>query len=417
MTQASHLDSVADLGVLAEAVAEARTSVDIFRALWAFAKSVTPADAIIASSYDAIRQERTCVFSAGADDDEDDVAGLPKMPLNDGPQSRAIRAGDVVVIADWDDLIAQQIVLLGAERDPRRPRSSIAIPMRVHGRIIGALELQSYEPGAFGQQHVPAFTLAADIAALALEIVRSPASARHRAEVRVDRGRLATVIRDRAFTPVFQPIVNLMSGNAVGFEALTRFAGGADPQETFRLAAANGLGTALEEATLRAAIDGSRTLPRDAWLSLNVSPQMILSHEPLNGILGGIGRPTVLEITEHAAVGDYALFLSSLGRVASPVELAIDDAGAGYASFRHILELRPRYVKLDRALVQGLDTDTARLALVRGLADFAIASGATLVAEGVETEGECEALRGLGVPLGQGYYFGRPEPVIVHSTG
>ena len=406
----SATDGLVDLGLLAESVAEARTSADIFRALLEFAQRLTPADALIVASYDSIRQERTCVFSAG-DGEEDDVADLPKMPLNDSPQSRAIRSGDVVVIADWDaELVAQQIVLLGMETDPRRVRSSIAVPMRVRGQIIGAFELQCHEPGGFGQHHVPAFRLAADIAALAIEIVRAPASARHRAGVRADRARLAKLIRDRQFSPVFQPVVDIQTGRAVGYEALTRFTGGEDPQQTFRVAAASGLGTALEQATLRAAIDASRGLDRDAWLSLNVSPQLILSNEPLNGMVASVGRPTVLEITEHAAVGDYALFLSSLGRIASPVDLAIDDAGAGYASFRHILELRPRYVKLDRALIQGLDTDPARLALIRGLVEFTIASGASLVAEGVETKGECDALRQLGVPLGQGYFFGRPQP-------
>lgn len=402
-----------ELGLLAELVADARTPIHLYRALAEFARRLTPADSILVSLYDPIRQERTCVYSAGPDGEEDNVSGLPKMPLNDSPQSRAIRAGDVVVIADWDvELKDHPVVLLGMDRDPQLPRSSIAVPMKVQGRIIGVFELQSYRAEAFGEQHVPAFRLAADLAALATEIVRAPVSARHRAVVRADRQRLESVIRDRQFTSVFQPVVDFQTGSTVGYEALTRFADGADPQERFQMAAASGLGGSLEEATLRSAIEASRNLAGDAWLSLNVSPSMVLTHEPLNGLVASVGRPVVVEITEHAAVGDYALFLSSLERLATRVQLAIDDAGAGYASFRHILELRPGYVKLDRGLIHGVDTDPARLALIRGLADFATASGATLVAEGVETQGECETLRGLGVPLGQGYYFGRPRAVL-----
>ena len=98
----------------------------------------------------------------------------------------------------------------------------------------------------------------------------------------------------------------------------------------------------------------------------------------------------------------------TLDQLAGSVEVAVDDAGAGFASLRHILELRPRYVKLDMQLVRGVDTDPARQALIAGMVYFARQSGCLLIGEGIETDGERATLRRLGVPFGQGFFCGRP---------
>jgi EAL domain-containing protein (putative c-di-GMP-specific phosphodiesterase class I) len=87
----------------------------------------------------------------------------------------------------------------------------------------------------------------------------------------------------------------------------------------------------------------------------------------------------------------------------------VDDAGAGYASFRHILNLRPDVIKVDISLVQGIDADPAQQALVESLLVFADRSDATLLAEGVERPEELDLLTRLGVPLVQGYLLGRPS--------
>jgi EAL domain-containing protein (putative c-di-GMP-specific phosphodiesterase class I) len=95
---------------------------------------------------------------------------------------------------------------------------------------------------------------------------------------------------------------------------------------------------------------------------------------------------------------------------AAGVLLSVDDAGAGYASLRHVLRLRPDVVKLDIGLVSGLDADPAKKALVAAMAAFAVDTGTGLVAEGVETPGERDALLERGVRLGQGHLLGRPAP-------
>ncbi|HVA87940.1 MAG TPA: EAL domain-containing protein, partial [Candidatus Saccharimonadales bacterium] len=91
--------------------------------------------------------------------------------------------------------------------------------------------------------------------------------------------------------------------------------------------------------------------------------------------------------------------------------LAVDDAGAGVANFGHIIELRPDFVKLDISLVRGVNANLGRQAMVVGMRHFSRTAGCRLIAEGVETEEEARTLTGLGVEFGQGYLFGRPEPV------
>jgi PAS domain S-box-containing protein len=122
-------------------------------------------------------------------------------------------------------------------------------------------------------------------------------------------------------------------------------------------------------------------------------------------------RSIVLEITEHEAIDDYVSLRRRIDEIGIPLRLAVDDAGAGYASLRHILELRPDIVKLDRSLVVDIDGDPVRQGLVAGLRHFASIARARVVAEGIETQAEFAVLVDLGIELGQGYLLGRPGPV------
>ena len=222
---------------------------------------------------------------------------------------------------------------------------------------------------------------------------------------------ISDVIRRRAFHPVFQPVVDLASRRTVGYEALTRFDSGERPDVFFASAAAVGLGTLLESACLRAAQLESIALPPKAWLSLNVSPALAVALLPLLAVLEPSEREIVLEITEHAPVDDYLGLTSSLHGLRDHLRIAVDDAGAGYAGLRHILEIRPDIVKLDIALVRNVDTDPVRRALIAGMVAFAQEGGCVLLAEGIETDAELATLRTLGVSLGQGYLLGKPLPI------
>ena len=129
----------------------------------------------------------------------------------------------------------------------------------------------------------------------------------------------------------------------------------------------------------------------------------------LGAILADVRRPVVLEITEHVEIDDYAGLRRELKRLGPSVRVAVDDAGAGYASFRHILELAPDFVKIDLDLVRGVDAEPARQALIAGMGYFAVKRKLRLVAEGIETRKELDALQALAVPYGQGYLLGRPR--------
>lgn len=404
------------LAALAEAVAAAPDLRAIYRALFAFAHSITPTHGIFVSLYDPKLDDRTCVYSAG-DDGEDDVSSLPPMPMSGSPQSVAIATGTPVVTADLQAALAgKPVVSLGDDADPRLPQSSVAVPMVVLGRAIGAFEVQSLELAAYRDDDLPAMVMAGNIAALAIDRVRSlEPKGGARASIRRDIGR---IIAAHAFSTVFQPIVELESRAVVGYEALTRFADGSAPDVRFAQASAVGLGLELEAATLEAAFVASEYLPANAWLNLNVSAQLVLAREPLGSLLGRWGWQAVLELTEHVAVEDYDALRRAIRHLGDNVRLAVDDAGAGFASFRHILELSPQFVKLDRAIIHGIDGDPARQAFVAGMRHFSVTTGCGLIAEGIETEAELQALRALGISLGQGYYLGEPASPRGHvATG
>jgi len=217
-----------------------------------------------------------------------------------------------------------------------------------------------------------------------------------------------------AYGVVYQPIVHLVENRIVGHEALARFS--AEPQRTpdkwFDEAGQVGLQQELEVALIEAALKGMDRLPPDSYLSLNVSPDTILAgaldnvlaHQPMVRLM--------LEVTEHACVQDYALLAEALEPLRSKgLRLAVDDAGAGYASFRHILKLKPDVIKLDSSLIRNIDSDTGSRALAAALIRFAEETGCKVVAEGVETREELAMLRRLEVNKAQGYLLGRPMPL------
>jgi EAL domain-containing protein (putative c-di-GMP-specific phosphodiesterase class I)/DNA-binding NarL/FixJ family response regulator len=221
---------------------------------------------------------------------------------------------------------------------------------------------------------------------------------------------LRAIIEHRRFAIHFQPIVRLGSGVVVGVEALTRFADGVRPDVRFAEATRIGMGRALERATIAAAIEAASHLPPDMTLSLNLSPDVLCNDLALAGIIAGAGRPVIVELTEHERIDDYDAVRAAFARLGPGVRLAVDDAGSGYASLRHILNLRPAFMKLDMEWVHGIDADPIRRSLVSGLAYFGDETSCELIAEGIETEAERASLMDLGVRLGQGFLLGHPEP-------
>lgn len=132
----------------------------------------------------------------------------------------------------------------------------------------------------------------------------------------------------------------------------------------------------------------------------------------LAALVGGNASRMVVEITEHEAIEDYTVLAATLeGLREHGVRVAIDDAGAGFASLRHTLLLRPDIVKVDTSLTRNIDGDRAKRALTSALVSFGEEMGIAIVAEGIETREELETLVALGVPFGQGFYLAKPAPL------
>ena len=285
-------------------------------------------------------------------------------------------------------------------------------PVRSNTQLIGLLVIdaaESVNERALAES-LPALVEFADVAGAL--VGRDVAK---RTEASAAREHILAIVGDSAFEPVFQPIVDLENDAVIAYEGLTRFTDGVSAEVRFAEAMAVGLGPELEAATLKASLTAAAALPADATLNLNVSPTLVTARQPLQDLVRGAGRPVVLEVTEHAQIADYEAFRKSFAMLRPKMELAVDDAGAGFASLRHILELRPAFVKLDRSLIAGLEADEARQAMIVGLRHFARSVGCRLIAEGVETEAELEVLRSLDIQLAQGFLLGRPGPAADYA--
>lgn len=155
---------------------------------------------------------------------------------------------------------------------------------------------------------------------------------------------------------------------------------------------------------------GSRfPFPSNFWISFNISPETLVARELRATLDSAPGGRVVLEVTEHAVIREYDTLTVACEELrASGFRLAVDDAGAGYASLRHILKLKPEFIKLDASLIRDVDSDPARRALASAMVDFGRKLGSELIAEGVETEAELETVERLGIDMAQGYRLGRP---------
>lgn len=220
------------------------------------------------------------------------------------------------------------------------------------------------------------------------------------------------ILEQGAVRPVFQPIVDLRAEAPVGYEALSRF--DAEPARSpdlwFADAEQVGLRTELELLAAGIAVTHFRSSGAEGFLSLNASAATLARCHEL--IAEMEAARIVFEITEHHAIEDYDALHPVLDRLRSQgPRLAVDDAGAGFASLRHTLQLSPDFIKLDTSLIRGIDQDPRRRALAAGLIAYAEDIDAAIVAEGIETAGELAALQELGVAYGQGYHLARPAPL------
>jgi diguanylate cyclase (GGDEF)-like protein len=226
------------------------------------------------------------------------------------------------------------------------------------------------------------------------------------------RGTLERLIEGKGLSMAVQPIVDPRSGAVHAYEALARFGRRSTDSPLHWLAVAEEFGKRdlLERACLREALKLFARRPPGTLLSVNLSAPVLLDRRTLELLespsdLSGL----IVEVTEEALVQSESQLQQTMHPLlARGAKLAVDDMGAGYSGLRQITTVHPSYLKLDRSLITGIDEDSDRQALVGALVGYATHVGSLLVAEGIETPSELNALIELGVPLVQGFYLGRP---------
>lgn len=229
---------------------------------------------------------------------------------------------------------------------------------------------------------------------------------------------LRDIIRRKRVTTLFQPIVRAREGTVFGYEALTRGPAGSafrNSDMLFAFAREAKLSWALETVALEQALKKLRSFDlTDRKYLLNLEAEMFEEsefriHEMVSFFSEHRGH-FVFELTERAAIEDYGVFRGLLDEFRDKgIEVAIDDAGSGYASLEAIAALSPDYLKITKGLVSTLGQERIKQDLVKMLVDLSQKIGAKTLAEGIETVEEYECCRELGIDLMQGYYLAHPH--------
>ncbi|MDO9218042.1 MAG: EAL domain-containing protein [Lacisediminimonas sp.] len=288
----------------------------------------------------------------------------------------------------------------------------LAVPLRLSdGSIYGTLCAFSYsEDDTLNERDLEMMQVFAELAARMIE--------REQRKIRLSRDALkrihSVLAHANELSIVYQPIFNLREQRMAGVEALSRFS--ALPQRSpdvwFHEASVVGLGGDLEKMAAQAALRCLDQLPQDIYLSVNMSPEYVLDGTLATVLEGMPLHRVTLEITEHSAIVAYHELAQRLKPLRERgLQVAIDDAGAGYASFRHILNLAPERIKLDISITKNIDSDASRRALGAAFSRFAQEIGSKLIAEGVETREELATLQSLGVVRAQGNFLSAALPL------
>ena len=238
---------------------------------------------------------------------------------------------------------------------------------------------------------------------------------------RNDLSILHEIIQQRKLTALFQPILNLKTGEFYGYEGLIR--GPSDstlhsPINLFGAATKQGLTLEVEMLSRQIVLETFVQLNLPGNLFLNVSPETLLHPSFKNGCtldfinkLGLSPQRVVIEITENQPTYDFAGMKAALLHYrAMGFKIAIDDLGEGFSSLRLWSELRPEFIKIDMHFVQGVDTDPIKLQFLKSIQLIAESCGTHVIAEGIETHTELSTICDLGIMLGQGYFISRPAP-------
>lgn len=315
-------------------------------------------------------------------------------------------------------------------------RSWAVIPLINNGEAMGSLMLAATVPGAFTTTDIDPMVAVSDFVS-ALIVSQSELSTLLTHAITDDQDRAERAFTARFVASVmvpeaveaeghrvrldallaqpdvpraaFQPIVHLASGATIAYEGLARFHASSEltPAQWFSTARRLGRGLDLEYAALRAVLAAARGIPSDCPVAVNLSPTAALEGS-IQDFLLAQDRRMIIEITEHEPFPDD-LTVGLMRLREHGIGLAVDDAGAGYASFTQLLRLRPDFIKIDGELIADIDNDPAKRAIATALTSLGTEMNATIVAEAVETAGQLQTLIHLGIEYGQGYHLGMPK--------
>lgn len=411
---------------------------------------------VLAASLDPVSlmsriAEQTCLFTPKADgaaisiytQDEKFVVvsahGLVAsllglvLPADGTFQGRAIATGQPQVSHETsaDMSLTPQVREIGNRLGIH---SLVVIPLMHNGVAIGALSVTATEAGRFNDADILVITSIsefvsalidshAELSRLLDDLLGDPrtpnadSAARFLASVLLPEtirhdhlhDQLDTVLATPSeLLPVFQPIVDLATGHTLGFEGLSRFPATPEltPAQWFGTARQLGRSYPLELMALRRILSDAHTIPNDCFVAVNLSPLTVLD-PTVQDILTSAEHRLVVEITEHDPFPeDFAARLKPLRD--KGIQLAIDDAGAGFASFTQLLRLRPDMIKIDGELTAGIENDPVKRALATSIVQLATELGSSTIAEAIENPQQMRALQALGIQYGQGFLLGPP---------
>ncbi len=235
-----------------------------------------------------------------------------------------------------------------------------------------------------------------------------------------------TIIHENRLDYHFQPVVDSHTGEIFGYEALMRpheIDGiRLQPLEAIKIAKDQNMCERIEGLTMRNLFKYLAENPdkfNGKKLFINTIPNCFISDEEFETLFseyGGLFEKMIIEITEGSQISAESIEIMRRRYSSRRALFALDDYGTGYANDSTLLSIQPDFIKLDRSLISGIDTDIQKRHLVTNMLNFAKNHGIKVLSEGVETKGELETVISLGVDYIQGYYTGKPSPVIMDGV-
>ena len=254
----------------------------------------------------------------------------------------------------------------------------------------------------------------------AISEAREQAASQRRSDEMLVLERLQDILLRERVVTAYQPIIRMKEGTVMGFEALSRGPRGSGLESAdalFGAATDHSLLVELDRLCRRRALLNSGRVPSNAKVFVNTLPATMRDPQfrgkPLIDLLGKAQVAPdriVIEITEKLVIENYGVFRDTMAYFTDlGMAFAVDDVGAGYSGLESIARLKPSFLKIDIALVRDVHVSSVNRAMVKAIISLGHGIGATVIAEGIHSEDESQALRGMGVDFGQGYYLARPD--------